>query len=112
MFEEVGIDLEQIQRRRVWHPRRFHEAEEQEEIVQLGRLLAKVPLVADQRGATEDFREARSQQGQAQRPTSTFTRTAVPPRLSSPKSLEMPAVPRTPVTCVYCTSMLTPTQRC
>ena len=31
LFEQIRIDLEQIQRRRVRHPRRFHEAQQQEE---------------------------------------------------------------------------------
>src|SRR6188474_1562334 len=111
VFEQVRIDLEQVQRRRIGHPRRFHETQQQEEVVQLGSLLAKVPLVADQGGAAEDLPEAGPQQGQVQRPTSTFRRTAVPPRLSSPNSLETPAPPRIPVTCAYCTSTLTPIQR-
>src|SRR5262245_56142242 len=45
LFEQVGIHLEQIQRRGIGHPRGFHETEEQEEIVQLRRLFPQFPLV-------------------------------------------------------------------
>ena len=57
LFEKIGINLEQIERRRIGQRGRFHEAEKQEKIVELGGLLAKLSLVTDQGGAPEDLRK-------------------------------------------------------
>jgi hypothetical protein len=57
LLEQVGVHLEQIERRWIGQRGRFHEAEKQEEIVELGGLLAKLSLVTDQSGAPEDVGE-------------------------------------------------------
>ena len=46
LFEQVGIDLEEIKRGGIGQRGRFHEAEEQEEIVEFGGLLPGIVLVA------------------------------------------------------------------
>jgi hypothetical protein len=46
LFEQVRIDLEQVERGGVGQGGRFHEAEEQEEIVEFGGLLPEIVLVA------------------------------------------------------------------
>jgi hypothetical protein len=61
LLEQVWINLEQIQGRRIRHARRFHEAQEQEEIAQLGGLLTQIALVARERGALENLREVGAQ---------------------------------------------------
>src|SRR5207244_4019088 len=111
LFEEVGIDLEQIQRGGVRHASRFHETEQEEQIVELRRLLPDLALVPPERRPAQDIREAGPNQRQGHRPTSILTRIAVPPRSSSPNAFETPAVPSTPGTCVYSASMPTPTHR-
>jgi hypothetical protein len=88
LFEEVRVNLEQIQGRRIGHPGRLHETQEQEEIVQFRRLLSKIAFVAAQRGAAQDLRNTRPQKRQRQRATMTFRRSAVPPRLFSSDAWE------------------------
>jgi hypothetical protein len=58
LLEQVGVHLEQIERRRIGQCRRFHEAEKQEKIVELGGLLTKLSLVTDEGGAPKDVGEA------------------------------------------------------
>src|SRR4029077_8954763 len=114
LFEQVGIDLEQVERGGIGDACRFHEAEQQEQVVQFGGLLAEIALVAAECGTLEDLCEPLPQNRKVQRPTPTITlaRTEVPPRSSSPASLERPAVPRMPGMCVRCTSTARPMSRC
>src|SRR4029079_4905993 len=98
LLEQVGINLEQVECRRVGQGRRFHEAEKKEQIVELRGLLTELSLVSDHGGATEDVGETAADKGPAHRPTITFIRAAMPPRSVSPTSCEMPPVPRMPGT--------------
>src|SRR5207244_3190803 len=115
LFEQVRIDLEQIQCRRIGQADGFHEAEQHEQIRQVGRLLTQRALVASRRRAVEDVGEAplpdRQRQWPVHRPTSTRARTDTPPKSCSPASFEIPSAPRMPGMCVYCTSPLTATHR-
>src|SRR5438874_2400096 len=84
---------------------RFHEAKQEEQIVQFRRLLTNITFVAaveravqDLRGGVAECPEADQQGGharllvfQAHRPTMTRNRAAAPPRFDSPRSLEIPA---------------------
>src|SRR5438105_4342212 len=109
LIQEVRVDLEQIECGGVRHARGFHEAEEQEEIVQLRGLLPQVALVAREHGAAQDVAQAVPDQREAHRPTRILSRIALPPRLSSPKSFETPPLPRMPPTrvCAYSPAILT-----
>src|SRR5947208_15714823 len=53
LLEEVRVHLEQVQRRRVRQAYRFHVAQEQKQVVQLGGLLPNFPLVRRENGAAK-----------------------------------------------------------
>ncbi len=55
LLEQVRIDLEKIERRRIGQRRRFHETQEQEEIVEFGRLLTQLKLVAAKGDAVHEL---------------------------------------------------------
>jgi lipase chaperone LimK len=63
LFEEIWIDLEEIERRRIRKGRRLHEAQKQKQIVQLGGLLPKVVLVATERDAVHELPQAAAKGG-------------------------------------------------
>jgi hypothetical protein len=69
LLEQVRVYLEQIQRSRVRQRRGFHEAEEQEEIVQLGRLLTQILFIAAKCRAVHELAKAASKDGQLFGPT-------------------------------------------
>ena len=71
LFEQVRVDLEQIERGRIGQRGRFHEAQEQEQIVELGRLLAQLVFVAPQGGAAQEVSESTAEQRQLVRPRPT-----------------------------------------
>ena len=54
LFEQVGIDVEEVQRRRIRQPDDLHVAEQQEEVVQLGGLQAQLALVGAVGRAVEE----------------------------------------------------------
>src|SRR5262245_7003566 len=55
LFQQIGIDLEQVERRGIGQRRPFHETEQQEQVVQLGGLLAQFGLVAAERHAAHEL---------------------------------------------------------
>src|SRR5581483_9584866 len=57
LLEEVRIDFEQIEGGRARQRGRLHEAQEEEQIVQLGGLLPQLLLVAAERGAAKEVGE-------------------------------------------------------
>ena len=58
LLEQVRIDLEQIERGGIGQRGRFHEAEQQKQIVQLGGLLPQLLLVAAEGRAVHEVAEA------------------------------------------------------
>ena len=58
LFEEIGIHLQEVQRRRIRKGGCFHETKKQKKIIQLGRLLTQIMLVATERYAVHEFAQA------------------------------------------------------
>src|SRR5581483_10176091 len=101
LLEQVRVDFKQVERCGIRQRRRFHEAQQQKQVVQLRGLLAKVVLVAADGRAVKDVADTVEE---VHLPTSTLKRTAMPPRSFSLRSFEMPDAPRMPDTRVNCTS--------
>src|SRR5580765_7069233 len=93
LLEQVRIDLEQVEGRRIRQRGRFHETQQEKEIVQLGGLLAEHLLVAPERDTLHDVGEVTAVLRElfvpVHRPTMTRKRKAVPPRSSSLNSFEI-----------------------
>ena len=54
LLEDVGVDVEEIQRRRIRQPDDLHVAEQQKEVVQLSGLKTKLALVRPVGGAMKE----------------------------------------------------------
>src|SRR6188768_1119973 len=55
LLEQIGIDVQQIERGRIREPDDLHVAKQQEEIVQLGRLQTQLSLVLTVSGAVQEI---------------------------------------------------------
>src|SRR5262249_21052018 len=119
LLEQVRIDLEEIQRRGIGQRRRFHEAQQREEIVEVRGLPPELALVGAERHAAQHFLEmltpleeiSEEVVGPGHFPTIIFTRTDVPPRFFSLASFDTPSLPRISGTYDQCTSPAMPIQR-
>ena len=69
LFKEVRVDLEQVQCGGVRERSGFHEAEKQEQIVELGGLAPQILLVTAKRRAVHEFTETIPEDGEVVRPT-------------------------------------------
>ena len=64
LVEQIRIDLEEVERGRIRQSRRFHEAEKQKQIVELGRLLSQIVFVAAERHAVHELAQALAEFGE------------------------------------------------
>src|SRR5713226_7273832 len=100
LLEQVRVDLEEVQRRRVRQRSGLHEAKEHEEVVELGGLAAELALVRAPYQTPHHVGEVMADLaeivGPAHRPIMTLKRVETPPRSFSLTSFEMPPSPRMP----------------